>query len=130
MKGFVEDVKEREYNGKKVYTATIDGKDVSFWTDSRILNYKGKEVEYTAEQKGQYTNGRLIVPGEEKKGGFAPRGKSPEEISATTKTMCMAYAKDLTVARAASYDTADKMISDCLAFYSSMYQAVSRKQEG
>lgn len=98
-KGFCERAyqTEREWHGKPIYEAVIDGVKVNFFTDKGILAYSGKEVEYEETKKGDYLNGALPKDGS-KSADSRYRGKSPEEILMHNKSMVLSYAKDIVVA--------------------------------
>lgn len=96
VKGFCERawvVEGRNWKGKPLYKALIDGHEVDFFIDSKILEYQNKEITYD-QTEGEYgKKGKL--QGSEKKpfqGGYQGKPRSSDAAFA------MSYAKDLVVA--------------------------------
>ena len=102
MLGKIESIIPRQtQDGRDYWEVVINEEIYSCWSP-RIKELKGQEVPEgsTVEDKGRYKILRL--PKIEGKGSWQPRGRSPEEIIMTAKTMIMSYSKDLCIQGIAS----------------------------
>lgn len=98
---------------KLSFKAKDGDKELTYFTFKSSLFELIKEgqtinAEVETEQRGEYTNRKVVqvyVDGQPinvKGGGY--RGKSPEELEQTAKSMALSYAKDLAVAKLISLE--------------------------
>jgi hypothetical protein len=103
MKAKIESMTPKEWKNpegqiKKFYDVTFEGNDKKYgcWQFDLLSKQKvGDEIDITEVEK----NGRFsFTLSGAAKPGFAPRGKSPEELSLQKNSFAASYSKDLVVA--------------------------------
>jgi hypothetical protein len=91
--------KRTSQNSGKDYYILSDVEGVKYFTwDAAFATMGGKEVEVQDEKKGDSTWVKLPSAGGNKFGGGGGggfKGRTPQEIRTTARTMCMSYAKDI-----------------------------------
>jgi hypothetical protein len=102
MKGIIEAKTEKSWTkpgesvATKFFEVTVNGKQYSNWQHDKMSPLKiGEEIEFDeAEKNGKWK----LTLGGGAKGGFQPRGKSPEEVKLQGHSFAASYAKDVVVA--------------------------------
>ncbi len=104
MKGKLAAKAEKEWKNpegvvKKFYEVEIEGipKKYGCWQYNELAAKNiGDEIEFDESEKGGRWSMKLA--GAAPKGGFQPRGKSPEELKQQVRSFAASYSKDIAVA--------------------------------
>jgi hypothetical protein len=112
----IKDITKKSWNDKTFWEVELaDGTKGSCWQPEFASYQIGQDVEFEVTKDAKNNNRFRLKTGNKGFGGG--RGKSPEELAQTQRTMVLSYAKDLVLGYANPAHTPEEVLTLWKKFY-------------